>query len=301
VTDTRDELLLLPAQSPLGPFYRWLAFASGLVLAGSMFLGFLGFVLHPFGALGALVSLLAGMRWLDRQPRLRAVRTRDFLLLLLAVAATFAASRALLLTPDVYPIYWAGLALLALNAIVFVRHRARGVWICSAVFLVFFVLVLVSVRSQGLIRAVQTGSPGHARLFLWSGADANLRNQHDPLLVIALRSGDSTTVRLLLDHGADPNARTSAFMSRTPALSEAVAMGRTEFVELLLDRGAAPNLPNDWGETALGRAARTGQVRAAKLLLSRGANPNHADRYGRRPIDSARAKHDSDMERILAP
>ena len=55
--------------SPLGPFFRWLAFASTLVLGVSMFLGYLGFVIAPFGALAALISLLAGMRWFDRQLR----------------------------------------------------------------------------------------------------------------------------------------------------------------------------------------------------------------------------------------
>jgi ankyrin repeat protein len=136
-------------------------------------------------------------------------------------------------------------------------------------------------------------------LFLWFGADPNLRKQHDPLLVVALRTADLGTARLLLDHGADPNGQTSEFMARTPALSVAVATGRTELIELLLDRGADPDLGNNWGETALGRAARTGKAPAAQLLLSRGANPNHVDRYGRRPIDVAREAHDSNLERIL--
>jgi hypothetical protein len=301
VTDTRDNLLLAPDPNPLGPFYRWLGFASVLVLGASMLLGFLGIFLAPFGAVAALVSLLAGMRWLDRQPRLRAVSPRDFVLLLLAGAATFAAARAILMTPDLYPIYWAGLGLLLLDAVVFVRSRARGVCICATVFLVFFVGAVLSVRTPALIRAVETSSPRHARLFLWFGGDANLRRQHDPLLVIALRAGDSKTVRVLLDHGADPNSQTSELMARTPALSEAVAMGRTDLVELLLDRGAAPNLRNNWGETALGRAARAGQAGAARLLLSRGANPNLADRYGQRPIDSARKAQHADVERVLAP
>lgn len=162
----------MPDASPLGPIYRWLAFASTLVLVASMFLGFLGLVVVPFGALAAFVSLLTGMRWLDRQPQLRAVPIRDFVLLVLAAAGTFGGSLAVLLTPDVYPIYWAGLGLLILNAVVFVRRRARGVWIGAAVFFVFFVVAVLSVRSRGLIRAVETSSPSHTRLFLWFGADA---------------------------------------------------------------------------------------------------------------------------------
>jgi hypothetical protein len=293
---------MLPADSsPFGPLYRWLAFASTLVLVASMCLGYLGVVTAPFGLLGAFVSLLLGMRWLDAQPRLRAVRRRDFVLLALAAAGTFITSTVLLKTPDLYPAYWAGLGVLLLNACVFVRKRRRGLSIGALVFVVFFVAAVFSVRSPGIIRAVETGSAEHARLFLWFGADANLRQQHDPLLLMALRVGDSETIRVLLDHGADPNGQTSEFMARTPALSQAAAAGRTDLVELLLDRGAAPNLANNWGETALGRAARADQAGAVKLLLRRGANPNHADHYGHRPIDAARKERHSDVERILAP
>jgi hypothetical protein len=296
-----DEALLPQDPSPFGPLYRWLAFASTLVLALSMFLGYLAILTVPVGALAAFVSLLFGMRWLDAQPRLGAVRVRDFVLLALAAACTFVGSRMLLQTPDVYPVYWAGLGVLLFNACVFVRGRARGLWVGALVFLVFFVGAVFSVRSPGIIRAVETGNAEHARLFLWFGADANLRKQHDPLLVMALRAGDSKTVRVLLDHAADPNAQTSEFMARTPALSEAAAAGRTDLVELLLDRGAAPNLSNNWGETALGRAARAGKAGAVRLLLRRGADPNHMDRHGDRPIDAARKASHSDVERILAP
>ena len=229
------------------------------------------------------------------------VQTRDFVLLALATMGTFGASRVLLQVPDLYWAYWVALAMLLINAAFFVRSPARGVWTCAVVLLVFFGAAVLSVRSSAVVRAVETGSTGHARLFLWFGADPNLRKQHDPLLVIALRTAELKSARLLLDHGADPNGQTSEFMARTPALSEAVATGRTDLVELLLDRGAAPDLCNNWGETALGRAARTGQAHAARLLLSRGADPNHVDRYGHRPVDAAREAHHSNVERILVP
>jgi ankyrin repeat protein len=201
----------------------------------------------------------------------------------------------------VYWVYWAGLGVLVFNAVVFVRHQVRGVWACAVVLLVFFAGAVLSVRSSAIVRAVETGSTAHARLFLWFGADANLRKQHDSMLIIAIDEGDLTTARLLLEHGADPNAQTSEVMASTPVLSKAAAIGRTDLIELLLDWGAAVDLPNNWGETALGRAARAGQVAAARLLLSRGANPNHVDDYGHRPVDAAREAHHSDAERVLAP
>ncbi len=291
----------IPDHGPLGPLFRWLAIAGTLVLVVSMFIGYVGFVTAPVGALAAFVGLLAGMRWLDGQPRLRAVPARNFVLLALAAAGTFGAARVFLRTPGLYAVYWVGLGLLLLNAGGVARSRVRQISTCSLVIAVFFVGAVLSARSDGVIRAVESGSTGHARMFLWFGADANLRKQHDPLLVIAISQGDLNTVRSLLDHGADPNGKTSEFMARTPALSYAAAKGRTDIVQLLLDRGAAPDLSNDWAETALGRAARAGRASVAKLLLSRGADPNHVDRHGRRPIDSAREAHHSDVERILAP
>jgi hypothetical protein len=297
----REQNSLLVARYPsvFGPLYRWLAVASSVVLVASMFLGYLAVVTAPFGALGAVFGLLMGMRWLDGQPQLAEVPLRDFFLLALLAAGTFVTLRVVLQTPAIYPVYWAGFALLLLNSSLFVRHRRRGVWIGCLVAFLFFVGVVLSVRSRAIVRAVETESPVHTRLFLWFGADANLRNQHDPLLLMAVRAGDPKTARLLLDHGADPNGRSSELMSRTPALSEAAAAGRTDLVKLLLDRGAAADRRDDWGETALGRAARAGRASTVKLLLSRGANPNLSDDQGRRPLDLAREAHHSEVERIL--
>lgn len=162
---------MLPADpSPFGSLYRWLAFASTLVLVVSMFLGFLGSATAPFGALGALVSLLLGMRWLDAQPRLRAVRRRDFVLLALAAASTFVASLAILQTPVLYPVYWAGLGLLLVNACVFVRRRTRGLSIGALIFVVFFIVSVFSVRSPGIARAVETGPARSAITLFEDGA-----------------------------------------------------------------------------------------------------------------------------------
>jgi ankyrin repeat protein len=94
-------------------------------------------------------------------------------------------------------------------------------------------------------------------------------------LFIAVNRGDLTSVRSLLQRGADPNARNG--LQFTP-LFIAAASGQTEVIEALLQAGAKRDAPSPYG-TALTFAALSGSVPSLKLLLARGAdiNPFRAD------------------------
>ncbi len=65
--------------------------------------------------------------------------------------------------------------------------------------------------------------------------------------------GHYETAKLLLDHGADPNA---ADRKRNTPLHHTAFHGYTKVANLLLDKGAAPNLVNVFGQTALDRATQ---------------------------------------------
>ena len=63
-------------------------------------------------------------------------------------------------------------------------------------------------------------------------------------LHLAVIDGNAEMVKVLLEAGADPNARDGD--SETP-LHHAARSGNAEIVRLLLDAGADPDVKNKWG------------------------------------------------------
>ena len=108
-------------------------------------------------------------------------------------------------------------------------------------------------------------------------------------LIDAVKRGDVTQVRILIEQGADPNARETQVIMRQgfwravidvpegnakPSLILAVSAGNHEIVRLLLDSGADINASYGFGVTALECAASNANEETAKLLIERGANVN---------------------------
>ena len=114
-----------------------------------------------------------------------------------------------------------------------------------------------------------------------------------PFLRAAL-SGDTATMRLLVQRGADPNLPTLA--GTTPLMAAAgvnwvVAQTYTESpqalvdaVNLCLELGADINATNSMGLTALLGAANRGSNDLIELLVKRGARLDIKDKEGRTPL-----------------
>lgn len=136
-------------------------------------------------------------------------------------------------------------------------------------------------RDRDLLAAVVAVDVAAVEVALAAGADANAvlveGDDHTPALVIAARQGAWNLVRLLLEHGADLEAR--SFTARTSLFDEdttyrddrgaaidvAIDRGHVEVIELLLQHGADE-------QRALLRALSVPRV--ARLVLDRGASPD---------------------------
>lgn len=96
-------------------------------------------------------------------------------------------------------------------------------------------------------------------------------SQGFPILVIPKFCQSSLDVaRLLLEHGADVNARISDGSGRTP-LHVAAESNRAEVVRVLLEHGANVSAEDSRGRTPFQDASAKGYDEIMKLLLEYGA------------------------------
>jgi len=136
-------------------------------------------------------------------------------------------------------------------------------------------------------------------LLLVNGAKPNIRDNsgETPLHKAAHYMTCVDGVKMLLEAGADPNARRYD-TNRTP-LHYAAMHGNTRMVTLLLKYGVDPNVQDYKGLTPLHYAVMRRRPDAVKLLLQHGADPTIRDNEGKTPIDHAREAGYTDILRIL--
>jgi ankyrin repeat protein len=161
---------------------------------------------------------------------------------------------------------------------------------------------------------------GLIRQLLERGADPNLRTKESPPVrnqllsatgslewvdftgqtpfLTAALAGDVTVMRLLLEHGADPQI--STIHGTTPLMAAAgvnwvVSQTYTEGPEALLEAvklcvelGLDVNAANSMGITAIMGAANRGSNDIIEFLVAHGARLDISDNEGRTPLDWAR-------------
>jgi len=128
-------------------------------------------------------------------------------------------------------------------------------------------------RTDGtpLMHAAQAGNTEGAKLLIEKGADANARNNVNGVaLMVAAQMGYPATVKLLLEKGADPHLRNDYGYT---ALMYAASAERNdlESIRALLAQGAEINVKAKDEETALKLAERKGRTETVRLLEKAGA------------------------------
>ena len=116
------------------------------------------------------------------------------------------------------------------------------------------------------------GHKDTVELLIANGADVHTaaRNAMKVTSLHAAAAGKWIEIaKILLDHGADPNARQ---MSGYVPLHEIAGQGSVEFAKLLLDHGADVNAKNDDGKTPLSIAIGMKRPEMESFLRGRGAS-----------------------------
>ena len=173
----------------------------------------------------------------------------------------------------------------------------------KALRLSLFALISVALSAQtdssrdALFAAIRSGSnPDVARLLNVGGSPNSVDADGTPALMAATLFGGADLVKLLLDRGADPNR---AGVGGTTALMWAVP--NLEKVRLLVDHGANVNARSETDRTAfLVAASYPRTLDVLRLLLDRGADLRAQDRAGATALALAVRSADVDVVRFLA-
>jgi ankyrin repeat protein len=131
-------------------------------------------------------------------------------------------------------------------------------------------------------------------------ANAVARDGYSPLGLAAFFKRRAV-VQALLERGAKPSrpSRDQGFTPLHSAVATDAGPVEHEIVRLLLEAGADPNAKSGEGGTPLHSAAFTGDLESAELLLAYGADPNATDPKGFTPLDVARDRRNVEIAALL--
>lgn len=148
--------------------------------------------------------------------------------------------------------------------------------------------------------ALYSGSSTHQDpVFLLQSHGVNaqdMQNGYTPLDLALFANKHKEIVDLLLEKGADVNARAAS--GATP-LFWAVLRDQKDDVLTLLAKGANVNLTDAWGDTILDLAIRAQYAQLIPILVEHGADVNAQDQSTMRPLNYAQGMDDTKWVKYL--
>jgi ankyrin repeat protein len=142
---------------------------------------------------------------------------------------------------------------------------------------------------NNLLLAAKDGHIDIVKLLIDKGADVNAKSSNGwTALMLASETGYIDIAKLLIDKGADVNAKSS---NGWTALMLASKAGHIDIVKLLIDKGVDVNTNRDIGTTALVSASGAGHIDVVKLLIDKGVDVNAKDNHIRKVIMYAYPAH----------
>jgi uncharacterized protein len=150
----------------------------------------------------------------------------------------------------------------------------------------------------GILEAAAVGRADVVRELLAADPEAMRARTPEGFTPIGLAAflGGPETVRVLLEHGADPDDDADNQFGVRPVHAAAASHDR-ETMRALLEAGADPNVRQQGGFVPLHEAAHSDDPEMARLLLEHGADPSIAADDGR---DAIRIAADDGSERVAA-
>jgi len=185
----------------------------------------------------------------------------------------------------------------------------QGILVASSITAKTFPIVKLLVKN-----GVKIETPDYAMVYFVPGRLSHLLSYNTPLITVILNiKGEQALpiIQFLLEHGANPNAKTRYVEQRIPlegsnplsqdlpkgkfvalqsALTCAVIHRRRDIVRLIFKKSSVAvdvNALDNRGRTALSYAAENDDVETCKLLLEHDADIDLIDHNGMLPIDHA--------------
>ena len=155
-----------------------------------------------------------------------------------------------------------------------------------------YILFLMAMRIKSaaseidMFQSARIGDIDLLMKYLASGMSVNSRDaKGNSAIIIAAGRGQVATIKLLLEHGANPEDITqSGLFEGKTALMWASSQGRAEAVALLLQAGADAERASGRGvfegKTALMWASSQGRTSVVRLLLSTGLDVDFSSHIG---------------------